>query len=167
MSASGAREQRLARRRGERPQTAGTGPHRQLTQQATPERWGRLVFEALRIPHVVEGRSSVSPVSSRALLIDDVHDPLTPETSLAPVPPVEPAHLHGVTDTSVHLCLPVDRAAQVCDLGWGEPHGHADHATEIMVYGPRDDEELHIVLGLLRESVSFARQGDDGAGRQR
>jgi len=62
-----------------------------------------------------------------------------------------------VTDTSMHLCLPAQRAKEVCDAGWGEPHGYADHDTEIMVYGPRDDNELVVVLALLSESVTFAR----------
>jgi hypothetical protein len=84
--------------------------------------------------------------------------PLTPGTSLAPHPPLEPAHLHGVTDTSMHLCLPVHRAADVCEKGWGEPHGYAEHDTEIMVYGPRDQHELAVVLELLTESLTFARQ---------
>jgi hypothetical protein len=128
-----------------------------LTQQAPPELWGRLAYELFRLPHVVEGRSQVSLVSSRALLFDDLVEPLAPGTSLATEPPVEPAHLHAVTDTSMHLCLPATRAAEVCALGWGEPHGYAGHDTEIMVYGPRDDQELSVVLGLIRESLAFAR----------
>ncbi|MQA79325.1 MAG: hypothetical protein GEV10_12750 [Streptosporangiales bacterium] len=106
---------------------------------------------------MVEGRSQVSPVSSRALLFDDLTDVVATETSLAVDPPLEPVHLHGVTDTSLHLCLPRGRAAQVCEQGWGEPHGYADHDTEIMVYGPRDDAELAVVIGLVRESLDFAR----------
>lgn len=110
------------------------------------------------MPYVVEGRSQVSPVSSRALLFEDLTQVHVPEASLAPKAPLEPAHLHGVTDTSIHLCLPPERAVEVCELGWGEPHGYAERETEIMVYGPRDDSELEVVLGLLRESVAFARQ---------
>jgi len=147
----------LRPRRGVRPRTSTTGPHCQLDQQAPPELWGRLVYEAFRLPHVVEGRSQVSPAASRALLLDDVERSSAPEASLAYEPPAEPAHLHGVTDTSMHLCLPAQRAKEVCDAGWGEPHGYADHDTEIMVYGPRDDAELVVVLALLSESVTFAR----------
>jgi Family of unknown function (DUF5519) len=150
----------LQHRPGSRPDTSSSGPHRQLNQQATPELWGRLVYEAFRLPHVVEGTSQVSPASSRALLFDDLETPVTPGTSLAPRPPLEPAHLHGVTDTSMHLCLPGDRAAEVCEKGWGEPHGYADHDTEIMVYGPRDQHELDVVLELLTESLTFARQSN-------
>lgn len=150
----------LEPRRGPRPDTSSSGPHRQLTQQAPPELWGRLVYQAFRLPHVVEGTSQVSLASSRALLFDDLRTPLTPGSSLAPRPPLEPAHLHGVTDTSMHLCLPADRAAEVCEKGWGEPHGYADQDTEIMLYGPRNQYELDVVLELLTESLRFARQGD-------
>lgn len=147
----------LGPRPGTRPTTSSEGPHRQLDQQATPELWGRLVAEVFALPHTVEGRSQVSPSSSRAVLLDDLREVLDPTTSLAPGPPLEPVHLHGVDDTSSHLCLPADRARQVYELGWGEPHGYADHATEVMVYGPRDTGELHVVLALVRESLDHAR----------
>ncbi|WP_020577965.1 luciferase family protein [Actinopolymorpha alba] len=90
------------------------------------------------------------------MLFPDLSDIRDRSTSLAPNPPLEPVHIHGVTDTSVHLCLPSERAAAVCELGWGEPHGYADHDTEIMVYGPRDDDELALVLGIVQESLEFA-----------
>jgi phospholipase/carboxylesterase len=150
----------LHRRPGPRPATSDQGPHRQLDQQAPPELWGRLVYEATNLPHVFEGRSQVSPVSSRALLFDDLTEVRDGSTSLAGDPPLEPVHLHGVTDTSIHLCLPVSRAKEACDLGWGEPHGYAEHDTEIMVYGPRDEDELAIVLALIAESLEFARSAN-------
>lgn len=147
----------LTARRGSRPLTSTDGPHRQVDQQSSPELWGLLVASAFRLPHVVEGHSQVSLASSRALLLDDLHEPLAAGTSLAPGPPLEPAHIHGVADTSSHLCLPAARAVEVCDLGWAEPHLYADHPTEVMVYGPRDRAELVTVLQLLEESLDFAR----------
>lgn len=154
---------KLTSRPGRRPTTSTDGPQRQLDQQAPPELWGLLVANAFRLPHVVEGHSQVSPAASRALLFDDLREPLSPGTSLAPRPPLEPAHIHGVTDTSSHLCLPPARAVEVCDLGWAEPHQYADHPTELMVYGPRNREELATVIALLQESLAFARNpGEHG-----
>lgn len=147
----------LTPRPGPRPATSTEGPHRQLDQQAPPELWGRMVAEVFSMEHVVEGRSQVSPVTSRAVLLDDLVDVVAPATSLAPEPPLEPVHLHGVSDTSVHLCLPAERAREVCELGWGEPHVYADHDSEVMVYGPRDARELQVVLGLVAESIASAR----------
>ena len=151
----------LGQRPGTRPRTSSDGPHRQLDQQAGPELWGRLVAEVFALPHALEGRSQVSPASSRAVLFDDLRDVFDPATSLAPGPPLEPVHLHGVTDTSAHLCLPADRAREICALGWGEPHGYAEHDTEVMIYGPRDADELPVVLGLIRESLAHARRAND------
>ena len=119
--------------------------------------WGRLVFEATRLPFVREGRSAVSPVDSRALILVDRDDPAVPEATLAPGLQVEPAHIHGVHDTSAHLVLPRDRAAQVCADGWGIPHHHGDFGTEVLIFGPRDGVELRVVLNFLVESITFAR----------
>lgn len=128
-----------------------------MNQLASPELWGRLVADAVALPHVVEGHSQVSPAPSRALFFDDLTDIADPAASLVAEGRLEPVHLHGVTDTSVHLVLPAQRAQEVCELGWGEPHQYADHNTEIMVYGPRDDAEHAVVMQLIRESLAYAR----------
>lgn len=133
------------------------GPQTQLSQQSSPELWGLLVARAFSFPSVEEGHSQVSPASSRAVFLSDRRDERGPETSLAPGERLEPVHLHGVADTSIHLCLPADRGQELTGLGWAEPHQFGDYGTEFFVYGPRDDEELEIVLGLIEESLSFAR----------
>lgn len=76
---------------------------------------------------------------------------------MAPGRRLEPVHLHGVTDTSVHLVLPAGRGARLVELGWAEPHQFADFGTEFMIYGPRDGDEVAIVLSIIEESVAFAR----------
>ena len=145
----------LPERPGTRPDTSKTGPHRQLSQQATPELWGRLIFETMSIDHVAEGRSTVSMADSRAILLPELQGEHGP-WSLTTVGPIEPAHVHGVTDTSIHLCLPMERAREVCAKSWGEPHPYADFETQLMVYAPRTEIELEVVLNLVRESVVFA-----------
>ncbi|PWD52521.1 hypothetical protein C8046_11555 [Serinibacter arcticus] len=106
---------------------------------------------------VVEGTSQVSPASSRAVFLVDQRDERAPETSLAPGERLEPVHLHGVDDTSLHLTLPAERAAELISLGWAEEHQYADFGTEVMIYGPRDAAELELVLGVVTESLAFAR----------
>lgn len=148
----------LPSRSGVRPKTAASGQHRQLSQQSHPGIWGRTAAAVFSLRHVTEGHSSVCSVSSRAVFLKDVLVPRSAATSLAPIDDrLEPIHLHGVFDTSLHLCLPVDRAREVCALGWGEPHHYAGHETEIMVYGPRDRDELTSVLEIVLESIAFAR----------
>ena len=148
-----------ALRRGARPVTSTEGPHSQLSQQSTPALWGRLVARTFALPGIVEGYSAVSPASSRAVLLASCPELRAPETSLAPQGnPVEPVHLHGMDDTSIHLCLPPKRAAELCDRGWAEPHQYADHGSEIMVYGPCDEPELEFVVGIISESVEWAAE---------
>lgn len=144
-------------RPGERPLVSTEGPQRQLTQHASAALWGQLVARTFELPGVEEGHSQVSPVSSRAVFLADYLTERAPETSLAPGQRLEPVHLHGVSDTSVHLCLPRERGQRLTDLGWAEPHQYEDFGTEFLVYGPRDARELEVVLGIIRESLEFAR----------
>ena len=144
-------------RLGAVPEVSTEGPQRQLTDVAPPELWGRLVASVFALPHVVEWVSSVSPITSRAVLFDDLRSVAVPETSLAPDGPLEPVHLHGVFDTSTHLCLPADRGAEIIALGWAIPHQYGDFGTELFVYGPRNSIELAVVLQLVKESIAFAR----------
>lgn len=108
------------------------------------------------LPGTQEGHSQVSPASSRAVFLVGQPHERSPESSLAPGRRLEPVHLHGVEDTSVHLVLPADRGAELVRLGWAEPHGYADHGTEFMVYGPRDESELEVVVAVIEESLEFA-----------
>jgi hypothetical protein len=144
-------------RTGERPLVSTEGPQTQLTQQSSPEIWGQLVARTFDLDSVIEGHSQVSPASSRAVFLPDKSEERASETSLAPGKRLEPVHLHGVSDTSLHLCLLAERGQQLTDLGWGEPHQYEDFGTEFMIYGPRTVEELDIVLSLIEESLSFAR----------
>jgi hypothetical protein len=77
--------------------------------------------------------------------------------SLATLGPIEAFHIHGVTDTSIHAVLPSERAKEVIDKGWGEPHTYADFDTQIMLYAPRNPNETDLLVGLLTESVAFAK----------
>jgi hypothetical protein len=145
------------------PETSTDGPHRQVTQKSPPALWGRLVARTFALPGVIEGHSSVSPASSRAVLLASRPELVVRETSLAPPgSPVEPAHLHGADDTSIHLCLPPERALEICDRGWGEAHQYGDYGSEIMVYGPRDESELEFAVGVIAESVDWAIENSAG-----
>ncbi|KQM58388.1 hypothetical protein [Agreia sp. Leaf210] len=105
--------QHTASREGSRPPVSTEGPQRQLSERSTPELWGRLLAEVFALPGVVEGHSAVSPPSSRAVHLEDRSVELRPETSLAPGHRLESVHLHGVSDTSIHACLPARRGAEL------------------------------------------------------
>lgn len=148
------------RRSGRRPQTSSEGPHRQLDQRASAGLWGELVGRVFDLDGVIEGVSQVSPPSSRAVFLIDLADERQPQTSLAPGQRLEPVHLHGVQDTSVHLVLPRERGDELVRLGWAEAHQHAEFGTEFMIYGPRDADELAAVVSVVEQSLAFARTGD-------
>jgi len=144
-------------RDGQRPLTSNEGPQTQLTQQSSPELWGQLAARAFALDGVIEGHSQVSLASSRAVFLSDQADERATGTSLAPGQRLEPLHLHGVFDTSLHVCLPPERGQALTALGWGEPHQYEEFGTEFMIYGPRTTSELDVVVSIIEESIAFAR----------
>jgi hypothetical protein len=148
-------QKELPFRQGERPSTSNVGPHSQLTLNASPAIWGQLVAKAFSIQGVTQGHSRVSMADSMAGLLVGLPQEHGP-WSLATEGPVEVFHIHGVKDTSIHAVLPSDRAREVVDKGWGEPHTYADFETQVMLFAPRDLDEIQVIAGLLAEGVHFA-----------
>ncbi|HET7488461.1 MAG TPA: luciferase family protein [Acidimicrobiales bacterium] len=148
----------LPRRRGPRPTTHTGLPHSQLDQQPDdPALVGDLASHAFGLPAVSEGRSAVSVPGARALLLDASSRQGPPEAFFAGG---EFAHLHPAPDHSLHLCLPVARAEEACAAGWAEHHPLVATGqvppTVVMVYAPRDAEELDVVKGLVDAAHRFA-----------
>jgi hypothetical protein len=73
------------------------------------------------------------------------------------------AHLHPDPDHSLHAMLPTETATEAVDAGWAEPHPAALRglipSNAVMLYAPRDEEELDVVENLVRASHAFARSG--------
>jgi hypothetical protein len=73
----------------------------------------------------------------------------------------EIAHIHPI-DGSMHMVFSPRDAAQVLSAGWGERHALAGLArlplTYLMVYAPRDDNEVAVMGRLLDASVSYMSQ---------
>jgi hypothetical protein len=110
---------------------------------------------------VKQGHSRVSMADSMAALMAGLAQEHG-AWSLATEGAVEVFHIHGVKDTSIHAVLPPDRAREVIEKGWGEPHTYADFETQLMLYAPRDEDEIEVIAGLLRESAAFATQALTG-----
>jgi len=76
------------------------------------------------------------------------------------------SHLHPVPDSSLHLSLPPHVAEVAISAEWAEFHPLAGTdtlpSTIVMVYAPRDDAELEIVLGLVAHAWAFAAGADRG-----
>ncbi|MGZ4432005.1 MAG: luciferase domain-containing protein [Gaiellales bacterium] len=142
-------------RRGPRPDTTPTNPHQQLTQNAPPELQRSLLEQIEHLDHLRVGASGVSVPGAIAFHLPDGRGPQD-----AFMVGVEFAHLHPSYDGSLHMTLPAALAAAVVERGWGEYHPLAGRfglpGNIVMIYGPRDDDELDIVRELVETSYRYA-----------
>jgi hypothetical protein len=152
------RTDELPIRGGEPPRTTAPTrdhpfPHQQLDQRAPDDLQEELFQRAARLPGVWVGRSLVSLPESRAF-----H--LAPDAAGGPRAAFqrrgEFAHIHTDNDNSLHLTLPPDLYAAVIDRGWGEPH---PVSGTMMLFGPRDRDELEVTWRILEASWRWAHDG--------
>jgi hypothetical protein len=146
----------LPRRRNRPPLTSRTLPHRQLDQWPAPEMQRRLIAECLRLPDVRPRQSRMAPPGTIALWLPAAIARASPE---AYIDQHEFCHLHELPDATVHLTLPEPMRRAALERGWGERHllaGSALSGCLVMIYSPRDEEELETVLGLIVMGRSFA-----------
>jgi hypothetical protein len=150
----------LPQRQGERPKTHYGLPHEQLSQNAPPEMYERLKGQAWGFEFVERRPSLVSVPGAEALWLGDEAGHGCAEAFLAGK---EFAHVHPPYDGSMHMRLPEDQVGELLERGWGEHHPLVPAGkmapTSVMVYGPRDPDELGIVMSLIGESYDFARGG--------
>ncbi len=150
----------LPQRRGERPQTHYGLPHEQLSQNPSPEIYARLKGQAFGFEFVERRPSIVSVPGAEALWLTDEGGHGCAEAFLAGN---EFAHVHPPYDGSMHMRLPEDQVRELLERGWGEHHPLVPAGrmapTSVMVFGPRDDGELGVIMDLIEASYTFARGG--------
>ena len=110
-----------------------------------------LARRAFALPGVEERPSAISVPGARALWLSEG----------GPAGPGEEfAHIHPMPDGSLHVALPPEIAEEAVEKGWAEQHPVARlgyiPANVVMVYAPRDERELELVLGLVEESRRYA-----------
>jgi hypothetical protein len=136
-------------------------PHRQLTQNAPVRMYQRLAERLFTLPEVEEQPSLVSVPGARALWLTTQPPRRNPEAFMAEQ---EFAHLHPPDDGSLHLTLPSPWREDAITKGWAEPHPRPMMAympaSDVLLYGPRDESELEVVYNLVVLSYHFAR-GDE------
>ncbi|MFL6155858.1 MAG: luciferase family protein [Marmoricola sp.] len=148
----------LMPRPGPRPATTAKIPHSQLDQQPSDSRHlDRVIAEASRWPGVEVGESGISVEGATALLLAE---DMTTGPAEAFMVGREFCHGHAQGDHSLHLTLPLELAKAGEEAGWLEPHflvltGQLP-ATHVMLYAPRDDDEVDVALQLVRASYQFA-----------
>ncbi|CZF82626.1 hypothetical protein GCE9029_03344 [Grimontia celer] len=150
----------LPKRSGEKPETSRRLPHSQLTQHGPDDVIDKLHEWAFSLPHVDNQHSGISVPGARAMVLHESCD-CNQEAFMVGR---EFAHIHPHPDNgSLHVKLPADEAKEVVDKGWGEDHylvtlGHYPPGL-IMVFSPRDDDELEVVKTIVSRSYLFANKG--------
>ena len=151
--------QSLPQRAGGRPETTNTNPHTQLTQQPDDlshvealQQW------AFSLSHIDKRPSMISVPGAMAMMM---HDDQTCERCNAFMVGTEFAHFHPHPDYSMHLGLPQAAAAAIIEKGWGEWHPLIKRGflppNIIMLYAPRDAEELAVAKFVLGHSYAYAK----------
>jgi len=154
----------LPTRRGPRPRTTPTNPHTQLDQNAPEAMQQRVADFMFGLSCVTERPSRISVPGARAAWLgESCHAGPAQAFMLGR----EFCHLHPVSDGSLHLNLPIDIGRAAIDKGWAENHPMARRGiipkNVVMVYGPRDDDELEVVTWLISASHAFAHPGPAGS----
>ncbi len=154
----------LTPRPGPRPRTSERAiPHQQLDQTAPREVYDRLVERFVAMPRTTNGPSLISVPGARALFLA-CDEPCNEHAFFRGR---EFAHVHPPFDGSFHMILSARDCDQVVAAGWGELHPLAIagliQRTTVMVYAPRDEAEIEIVLAIAQASQRFAMTPIRGA----
>lgn len=146
-------------REGVRPKTTDTNPHTQLTQQPEDLKYIKALKEwAFSLNYIQEKPSSISVPGAVAMCMEDAH---TCDGCNAFMVGTEFAHFHPHPDYSMHLGLPKKDADLIIINGWGEWHPLIERGilppNIIMMYAPRNQEELEVAKFIVERSYQFAQ----------
>lgn len=144
-------------------------PQRQVSQLPDRETRERLIarFEALgkaaQEKGLVEIKASVLELRHSALFV-------SPKRDWHPVAQQmrgEITHVHAGVDGSVHVTLHPDDCKKIIEKGWGQRHGFSGvgvlkrivgfslPVTYVLVYAPRNEAEIEVVLTIVKASIAF------------
>lgn len=147
----------LPQRAGPKPDTTSRLPHSQLTQHGPDNIIDQLHAWCFSLPQVANEESGISVPGARALVLHHGAE-CNHEAFMVGR---EFAHIHPHPDNgSMHVKVSAEDAQAVIDAGWGESHylvtqGHYPMGL-IMVFSPRDQDELEAVKTIVRRSYTYA-----------
>ena len=149
----------LPKREGIRPETTNTNPHTQLNQQPKELSYiNELQQWAFELNNIYKSPSLVSVPGAIAMFMEKEHSFTSCNAFMADS---EFAHFHPHPDYSLHLGLPKKIAEHVIEQGWGEWHPLIARGylppNIIMMYAPRNKQELDVSKAILKCSYDFAK----------
>lgn len=145
----------LPQRSGEPPVTGQQPPQLQFSDRSPRDVYQKMAaWFFSTFPHAREEPTRISVPTSRALWLDESIK--APASSFMPPPGSrEFAHLHE--DGSFHLVMAVEDEREVIDRGWGLHHPWKERGVnEILVYAPRNDQEIEWLKPVIEASYRFA-----------
>jgi hypothetical protein len=151
----------LPARTGPRPTVTRTNPQTQLDQQPRIPLSPALIVHAAGLPGVRLGDSRRAPAGTTGFHLDEGRGP-----ARAFMLDREFAHVHPGPDHSLHLTLPPEIRDAAIAAGWAKPHPMAGQPTVsadlVMVYAPRDADELAVAVELVSAAWRYAAAGAGG-----
>jgi hypothetical protein len=116
-----------------------------------------LARRVFALPGVEERPSAISVPGARALWLREGLPTGPPEAFMIGR---EFAHIHPIPDGSLHVALPPEIAHKATGKGWAEQHPVARMGyipqNVVMIYAPRDVQEVEVVAGLVVEAYRYA-----------
>lgn len=132
----------------------------QLDQQPAAPYSKALVEMAQGLPGVVLAWSRRAPENTVGLFLHPAHAKGPADAFMLDT---EFAHVHPAPDFSLHLTLPEPLRSEALTAGWVEAHPLAGYPTVsaliVLLFAPRDEDELAIAKHLIKASWAYASDG--------
>jgi hypothetical protein len=146
----------LPARKGSRPKTIVGPLHIQCNGYGDPKYLNQLVDDVLTWPHIESTPTFVSPPDTIPIRLEEI---ATTSDSSAFISAREFARVLLGAPT-IYLALPLVSAHWAIVRGWAEPHYLRSFglmpAGAVLVYTPKDREELAVCYSLFAEAYHFA-----------
>ncbi|KKA29526.1 hypothetical protein TD95_003559 [Thielaviopsis punctulata] len=148
----------LPYRLGPRPRVAGIAPQRQVDQHGSETEYHSLrqAMTHLSLIQPVKFGTACSCFEKHGLALFARH--AVNKTCYGEI-----FHIHD-TDHSMHMCLHPEDLKEVLEKGWGQRHPLACKGlfrpnpvpeTFVMIYGPRNDDELKAIYRVIEASIWY------------
>jgi hypothetical protein len=146
----------LEARQGTAPEVTSGIPHIQLDQTSDDDTYDKLITRTYEIDGIVGGESQSSLPGAQSIAVAAG----LPFNQNAMINGREFAHIHADPGRgSLHLVLSGPDAAEVVENGWGVYHPfHLNGRIPgmVMVFAPRDDQDLGTIINIIDSSFDFA-----------
>lgn len=146
----------LSERNGETPQIGQTPPQLQFSDKSPRDIYQKFhdwMFNSF--PKVRKEPTRISVPTSTAMWLDENEDVGHIDAFMPPSGGREFAHIH--LDGSFHTVVGIDVENEIIAKKWGVRHMYYDRGVkEVLVYAPRNEEEIEIVKTIVIKSYEYA-----------